>query len=659
MRSTTDSPLTPRSQWQLYLLTGLLLLPHTGHLPWVVTLLLATTMTWRLASHRFPGLQPGRLILLLLTATSIVLVYSQHQTLLGKEAGVSLLTLMLALKTLEVRKRRDLYVTIYIAYFVVVTQFLFDQSFTLLIYLLVLLVGHTSLLLEINRFAPPKGRFEAYRETLRITLQALPIAVVLFILFPRLNQPIWQFGLDEGARTGLSDLVRPGSISRLTQSSEVAFRVSFQQAPPPREARYWRALVLWDTDGRDWFNDPQRPLPVEEGEFLEARDPVSYEIFLEPHRKRWLFALDLPRTASEKTQLSKDFLLSVPNPVSRALRYSASSFVQYRTAPPTAELRQRALSLPDNITRRQRALIAQWRRQAQDDAGLITLALDFYHRNKFVYTLNPPLYNDNPVDQFLFDAREGFCEHYATAFTQLMRIAGIPARLVVGYQGGEFNPFGDYFTLRQYDAHAWSEVWLAGRGWVRVDPTQAVAPERIRGAINPRLGAVGEPALFRLDSQGFIASGLRRLSLLLDTTHLQWRRWVLGYSREEQFGLMQELGFDFLPSGKWGLVAIGGVVLVVAILAGALFWQMRTKRDSLVVLYGIFCRRMATQALARYPHEGPLDYSNRICRQRPDIAVQVRRIIGLYVRLRYGRHATTATRREFASRVRRFRPRRR
>jgi len=659
MRSTIDSALTPRSQRQLYLLTGLVLLPHTGHLPLIVTLLLATTMIWRLISHRFPGLQPGRLILMLLTAASIALVYSQHQTLLGKEAGVSLLTLMLALKTLEVRRRRDLYVTVYIAYFVVVTQFLFDQSFTLLIYLLVLLVGHTSLLLEINRFEPPKGRFEAYRETLRITLQALPIAVVLFILFPRLNQPIWQFGLDEGARTGLSDLVSPGSVSRLTQSSEVAFRVSFEQTPPPREARYWRALVLWDTDGRNWFNDPQRRQPVGEGKFLESRDPVSYEIFVEPHRKRWLFALDLPGTSSGKNQLSQDFLLSLPNPVTRALRYTATSFIQYRTAPPTPAMRQRALNLPDNITRRQRELVARWRRQARDDARLIAEALDFYHRNEFVYTLNPPLYNDNPVDQFLFGAREGFCEHYATAFTQLMRIAGIPARLVVGYQGGEFNPFGDYFTLHQYDAHAWSEVWLSGRGWVRIDPTQAVAPERIRSAINPRLGDVGEPALFRLDKQGFVASGLRRLSLLLDTTHLQWRRWVLGYSREEQFGLMQELGFDFLPSGEWGLLTVGGVALIIAILAGLLLWQGRTKRDSLVVLYGIFCRRMATVALARDPYEGPLDYSNRLCRQRPDLAARVRNITGLYIRLRYGRYATTAMRREFASQVRRFRPRRR
>jgi protein-glutamine gamma-glutamyltransferase len=657
MHSPRDHSLTPRLQLQLYLLTGLVLLPHVRHLPIPVTLFLFITLGWRLASLWLPKLIAGRLLLLLFTMGGVALIYSQHQTLLGRDAGVSLLSIMLVLKTLEVRKRRDLYVTIFIAYFVVVTQFLFDQSFTLLLYLLLVLVGHTSLLLEINRVVPSRRPFTVYRQTLLMTLQALPIAIILFVMFPRLTHPIWQFGLDASASTGLSDQVRPGTISQLIQSSEVAFRASFEGAAPPPETRYWRALVLWDTDGQSWFTQQSDPLPDVSPQLSQSAHPVRYEIFLEPHRKHWLFALDLPAEVPANIHRSVDYLLSVSEAVNRPLQYKLLSYIQYQTLDTSPALRQRALKLPANITERERALVAQWQAGSNTQNQLITKALDFFHRNEFVYTLNPPAYLTNPIDEFLFEGREGFCEHYATAFTQLMRVAGIPARLVIGYQGGEFNRVGNYYTIRQYDAHAWTEVWLKDQGWVRIDPTAAVAPERIRNAIQPTVGSVGDPVMFRLDKTGLIGSMLSDVGMFLDNSNLQWRRWVLAYSREEQFGLIRELGLDFLATREWGFIIIGLVGMVLGLIAWRLIQQGRVKLDPVLSIYRRFCRRLAAIGLPRQAHEGPLDYATRVSQQRPDLAHQIKVITSLYVRCRYGVAATPSNRLALARWVRRFRPR--
>ncbi|MCU7795838.1 MAG: DUF3488 and transglutaminase-like domain-containing protein [Candidatus Thiodiazotropha sp. (ex Myrtea spinifera)] len=656
MRQTIDHTLTPKLQLRLYLLTGLVLVPHVQHLPLVVSFFLFTTLGLRFISLRLPKLQPGRLLLFLLTAAGVVLIYNEHQTLMGKDAGVSLLSIMLVLKTLEVRRRRDLYVTIFIAYFVIVTQFLFDNSFLLLIYLLALLVGHTSLLLEINRVSPSRNFFEPYRQTFWITLQALPIAIILFILFPRLGHPLWHFGHDGSAQTGLSERVEPGTISQLIQSSAVAFRVTFKHEPPPPEQRYWRGLVLWDTDGVSWYTDKNNPVPFLSSSIMPTGKPVEYEVLLEPHRKTWLYALDLPAVAPSKSKLSSDFLLHLREPVTRPKQYDGLSFTRHLTSPPTEALRQRALRLGEGITERQQNLVSTWRAASSSDKDMVERALQHFYEREFVYTLNPPRYLKNPVDQFLFEGREGFCEHYATAFTQLMRLAGIPSRMVIGYQGGEHNDLGDYYTIRQYDAHAWSEVWLEGEGWKRVDPTAAVAPERVRSAIQPNFGSVGEPALFRIDSDSLIGSGLRQISMLLDNSSLRWRRWVLGFGQEEQYGLMRGLGLGFLPTGQWGFLLIGLVGLVLALIGVRLVLQGRVKQEQVQVLYQVFCRRMAAIGHPRHAHEGPLDYSVRVCRERPDLANPVRLITKLYIRLRYGEHKTKNNQAAFADQVRRFHP---
>jgi protein-glutamine gamma-glutamyltransferase len=658
MRTTTEQSLTPGLQLQLYLLTGLVLLPHVAHLPVPVSLFLFAALSWRLVSLRYPPLLPRRWLLMPITLAAALLIYSQHHTLFGRDAGVSLLSVMLVLKTLEVRKRRDVTVTVFIAYFVIVTQFLFDQSFLLLLYLLLVLIGHTALLMAIQRVTPPQRLFDNYRKTFWITLQSLPIALILFVLFPRLTHPLWHFGYDASAVTGLSDRVSPGTISQLIQSSDTAFRVSFNEKPPPREKWYWRGLVLWDTDGHSWFTRKNQPLSPANSKLVPLAEGVEYTIFLEPHRQFWLYALDLPAITHAGAERTPDFLLRSQSRVVRPIQYHGLSFTEYRTEHLSPAHRLRATALGEGVTERQRRLVSEWRQDDAEDARLVELALDYFHRNPFVYTLTPPLYRDNPIEQFLFESREGFCEHYASAFTQLMRLAGIPARMVVGFQGGEYNRLGDYFTVRNYDAHAWSEVWLEGQGWVRVDPTAAVAPERVRNSIQTGASGIGEPVRFFGGQEGFIQSTLHDLGMLLDTAEVNWREWVLGYNRDQQFSLMRQLGFGFWRSGGWSILAVALIVSVLGLVSLRLLLKARLKPTQTVRLYQRFCQRMAAVGLPRAAKEGPLDYSIRSSQMRPDLAPQIRSITRLYIGLRYGPRQTKPQRHAFAEQVRRFRPRR-
>jgi transglutaminase-like putative cysteine protease len=655
MRQTKDHSLTPFLQFKLYLLTGLVLLPHIANLPLAVTIFLFATLGLRFLSLKFPQLQPGRWILFFLTLAGIFLIYNQHQGILGKDAGTSLLSIMLILKTLEVRRRRDLYVTVFIAYFVIVTQFLYDQTILLLIFLTLIMIGHTSLLLETNRVSPSKNMLEPFRQTFTYTLQALPIAIILFIMFPRLSQPLWTFGFEGSGLTGISKEIRPGSISQLIQSDDVAFRVTFKDKAPPRINHYWRGLVLWDTDGTTWSTDENRPIPMLTSQVKPTGEPIEYEIMLEPHKKNWLFTLDLPVLIPKDSKLSVDFSLYTLKPVVRPKQYEAISYSGHKAGTLTSESRKRALQLADNVTDRQRNLVARWRTTSENNSALVQKALKYFNSESFIYTLNPPSYTNNPIDQFLFNEREGFCEHYATAFTQLMRLADIPARIVIGYQGGEYNQLGGYYTIRQYDAHAWTEVWLEDHGWQRIDPTAAVAPERVRSAIQPNVGSVGSPVVFRIDDNSIIGKSLKQLGMLLDNTGLQWRLWVLGFDQDRQFSIMRRLGLDFLTAGYWGLIIVGAITLFLAIVTLSLLRKGQIPQDPLNIIYRDFCEKLRAVGIDRQAHEGPMDFSNRVVANRPDLAEQVKQITHDYIRLRYSNDIKPLLE-DFARRVKQFKP---
>ncbi|MEW8556278.1 MAG: DUF3488 and transglutaminase-like domain-containing protein [Candidatus Thiodiazotropha sp.] len=660
MKQPVDFTVTPAFVTKLSLMMALALLPHVANIPVNISLYLLLLLTWRIAGLYWTRLLPGRWLLLAATLISILIVYAQYQTLLGRDAGVALLGMMLMLKVNEITKRRDIYVSVFISYFVVITQFLFSQSVLLTLYLLGVVIGLTSLLLEINRVTPPRRPYQPLISTFKITLQALPIALVLFIIFPRITQPLWNFSSEASARTGLDDRVSPGTISELIESSEVAFRVQFMQPPPPKQQRYWRGLVMWDTDGYSWYTDDKQVLRSETIKLMMIDNPVKYEIFLEPHDEAWLFALDLPLEAPPNSRLSQDFQLRYNEPVTKPINYSLHSLTRYGMTRLAPGLRRRALQLGDNVTQRQRDLVARWRADSADDREIVDQALAFFNTEPFIYTLSPPRYPGNPVDEFLFEGMAGFCEHYATSFSQLMRLAGIPSRLVLGYQGGEYNALGDYFIVRQYHAHAWSEVWLEGRGWVRIDPTAAVAPERIEYPLRLAFGEQGAPAMFEIDGGGMVAAMMRHFTHALDSANIQWRRWVVGYSREHQFTLMRNFGLDSYSAMQWSLVTLGMVAIVLLLVGLNIVRRGRLLLSPAQQGYQHFCNKLSRIGISRRSYEGPMDFARRAARNRPDLARQIMAIVDLYIRLRYASQERDGRQlRLFARQVRQFRPRQR
>ncbi|MCG7945658.1 MAG: DUF3488 and DUF4129 domain-containing transglutaminase family protein [Candidatus Thiodiazotropha taylori] len=649
-----DHTLTARQHLLVSLCAGLAIAPHTLHVPLPISLFLIFLFVWRLTALRYSQFQPGRWLLVLTTLGGVILTFSQYHTLIGRDAGVGLLTVMMMLKILEVRRRQDLYVAVFISYFVIITHFLFDQSMVMALYLFSVMVCLTALLIEINRIKPSATTLEPFVRTGIITLQAIPIAIVLFVIFPRLSQPLWNLGIGSSGTTGLSDRMTPGQIAELIESPEVAFRVSFDTEAPAAEQRYWRGLVIWDTDGHSWFNrkDQVRERHMQ----LKAHGEHSYEVFLEAHQQRWLYALDIPVSSKQRFRLSQDLVLQGREPVRRSLTYQVRSTTEQQNKVVMPGMLQRALELPDNVTQRQFELVEGWRANAKSSRKIVELALSHFNKQPFVYTLTPPRYLDNPIDQFLFDAQEGFCEHYATSFTQLMRIAGIPTRLVLGYQGGEYNELGDYFIIRQYDAHAWTEVWLEESGWLRVDPTAAVAPERIRFQLRNDFGTEGSPAMFQLDELGLVGSSLRRFAHMLDNANIQWRRWIIGYSREHQFSLMRNFGFDTLTPLQWSLITIGLIAIPLMLVALRLVLSGRKQPLPEIIAYDRFCKKLARLGISRKTYEGPMDYAKRAIGERPDLTAPISRITALYINLRYGPNADKSQSKKLLQQVRQFRP---
>jgi transglutaminase-like putative cysteine protease len=648
--------LTPRQQGALNFIGVLAVLPHAFHFPLTINLYLLLLSLWCWMALRWSQFKPGRWLRLLSTISGVALIYSHFHTLIGYESGVPLLTVMLLLKVLETQQRRDLIITIFISYFVIITHFLYNQSILLALYLLGVMIASSALLMEINRVKASNTIFDPLLRAATITLQAMPIALIIFVIFPRISQPLWHLSRETTGVTGLSDRITPGNISRLAESKEIAFRINFKRTPPKPEARYWRGLVIWDSDGVSWYNQPsQRFIKHRRGVHNDTEVNHIYQVFLEAHNKPWLYSLDLPLSSPSGAVLTEDRQLLTKKPISQPLSYQVLSSTQQRDRYLPKNLRQRALSLPKNVTQRQRDLVNKWRTINNSPAQVVQLALKHFNQQPFVYTLTPPRYHYNPIDQFLFEGKEGFCEHYATAFTQLMRLADIPTRLVVGYQGGEFNPVGNYFIVRQSDAHAWTEVWLEQQGWVRIDPTAAVAPQRIRFSIQNDLRQPGSPVNFHINASSF----LRQFNHVLDSVNVQWRLWVIGYSLEHQSSLMRRFGFDAFSHLEWGLLTMGMITIPLILLGLRLRLSGRMRPPRVVAAYRLFCRRLARLGIPRHPYEGPKDYAQRARTARPDLATPISRVTALYISLHYGPHPNKRDIHKLYQQVRQFRPKRR
>jgi transglutaminase-like putative cysteine protease len=607
--------------------------PHAEHLPLWVSLVSALFMLWRgyLVYSNKPLPQQG--LLFILMAGSVGGIFITFHTLLGREAGVTLLILLAALKLLEVRSARDATIIIYLACFILIAEFFYSQSlFTALLMLATLLF---ILATWIHLHSGPLAFGPRIRIAGMILIQAIPLTLILFVLFPRVQGPLWGLPQDAYANTGLDDKMSPGSVGHLALSDEVAFRVTFNGTPPRRNQMYWRGPVLWNFDGQTWTPGKSNFGQIKPPRLDNLGLPLDYTVTLEPHNKIWLFALEMPTHISIPAGFTYDFQVWQKAPVTSRLRYTAHSQLSYRANDEEDKRQlQRALRIPINLNPRAQILAAQWRANSSSDEDITRKALTYFNQEGFQYTLSPPPLGVNEVDDFLFETHKGFCEHFASSFVFLMRAAGIPARVVTGYQGGEYNDIGNYYIVRQSDAHAWAEVWLSGRGWVRIDPTATIAPARLElgmAAALPETDSATLPWMSRSH-----VSWLSNLRFNLDTLTNQWNQWVLGYNPERQFAFLTRIGMEEITWQSMAFTLLGGMALLIGFFTFLMLRKLTTvNTDKAQQLYLKFCAKLAKKRIIRRMHEGPQDFAARAAKIKPQLAAPIAEITELYVALRY------------------------
>jgi len=634
LRIPADTP--DRLLWTAGIAAGATL-PHWPTLPIWVPGLLCLSIAWRLGGAIFGWPLPNTIARIALAILAFGAVLFQYQTINGLAAGTALLIVMVALKFLESRTARDQLVLIIIAYFLLFASLLVDRGVLMVLYLLGFVWFTTVGLLQLGRHGPLLGSRDTIKQAGRLLVQALPIMLILFLLFPRLPGPLWGIpGANMSGRSGLSDSMSPGDITELGLSDAVAFRVDFLNRAPGLNELYWRGPVLSVFNGRTWSTDGPGMRPGMTDLVEYSGEPIDYRVMLEPHGRRWVFALDMPEqwTDGRDIRMENHYqLVRTRRSIRSLFDYQVTSYPEYRTLDTLNErLREYYLRLPADSNPRSRALAEQWRTESDDPEEIISKALDIFRREQFFYTLTPPPLGAHPADDFLFQTREGFCEHYASAFTVLMRAAGIPARVVTGYQGGELNPLGEYYIIYQSNAHAWTEVWIEGQGWVRVDPTAAVAPDRI---------SLGSSRLTSGQARGGALANvpwLRQAVLAWDSAHTYWNAWVIGYGPEIQRALLEALGISRPHWTKLVTLAAGAVLFISALLTLYLSWSYRRTRarDRAAVLFRQFVRKLErARVTPRAASEGPLDYGVRAAATLPNSAEEIDTITRTYLKLRY------------------------
>ena len=636
------------------LLAGLALatFPHATHLPVWTAGAAAVLFTWRLWASWKSLAMPPRWLLVMATLAAIVADVLTYRTIFGRDPGVALLVILLSLKLLETKTQRDVYVITFLSYFLALTNFFYSQTIPTGLLMLLTVLVITAGIIGFN--APACRPADNLRTATALVVQAGPVMLLLFFLFPRVSGPLWGMPQDAfSGVTGLSETMSPGAISQLSQSDAIAFRVKFEGAPPPRPQLYWRGPVLWHFDGTTW-RPSGLPRLQRAVQFQALSGPVDYEVTLEPHNRQWMFALDLPGRLPPNTRITSDYLLLSVPPVRSRIRYEMRSYPSYiATAGGEIEDFRSATAFPRELNPRTQALAREWRAALGNNEAILRQAITFLREGRYGYTLLPPLLQSmHTVDEFLFDTKEGFCEHFASSFVFMMRAAGVPARVVTGYQGGDMNAVDGYMVVRQADAHAWAEVWLDARGWVRVDPTAAASPLRVESGIVAAARRGAALPLFMRTDLGW----LRSLRDNWEALGNRWNQWVLGYNPDRQREIMAWFG---VRSPSWetlAMILFWSVALTLGAIALWLFARYRPA-DPTQKAWLAFCRKLGRAGVARSDCEGPLAFSERAAARLPRSAAAVRTIADLYVELRYGRQAGPQSLTQLRSLVRAFHPR--
>lgn len=620
-------------------------LPHFVNVSlWVVVTCLLMWI-YTIAASKYSWRLPGKLTTSALAAIFFIAAMTTHDGF-TIEAFVALLALMVSMKLLEVRTERDRITTVILCYFLIVAGLFFGDSIGATLYILFSILCTTAVLIHVNQ--PERGGIYPLKLSGILMAQALPVALILFLFFPRIQGGLWGRAPVSSARTGFSDTMSFGNIAELASNSDVAFRVEFDKTIPPRNKLYWRGIVLWEFDGKTWRRGVKRgrnPAYIQ-----KASDRVDYTVILEPHNEHWLLTLDLPlRISFRRAWLNSDHTCYRWWPITQRISYKGISDI-VANAPLDEQSMKEALKLPASGNPRARALAKSLAAKAETSAGYVEHVLSYFREQPYFYTLTPPPLipganqedvetQKNLVDRFLFQSRKGFCEHFAGSFAFLMRAAGVPARVVLGYQGGELNRYGGYLVVRQSDAHAWCEVWLPEKGWVRIDPTGVVAPARLTGDTADALTENETAGLLFFMRHGHFGQWFGATINAWDYLNSKWNRWVMDYSPYEDFDFFIRMGFDIESRKGWGqalLITLAAAIAILSIvITFLLFRRHKYERDEIAEAWIVFCRKLSGIGLPRRQEQGPVDYMEYILNQRPELADRVREIVTAYIKLRY------------------------
>jgi transglutaminase-like putative cysteine protease len=648
--------------WVLFAYLSVVAL-HFDHLPFWVTAMAGLCVAWRILEYRGVVPFPPWPLKTVLVAGCLAGLALDYRFLLGLEPMLSMLILGFGLKMLEMHHKRDAVVLVYLSFFAAAIDCVFTQDvFNFMFVLLAGLVATTAMV-SINQSKSRGFSMGSAGIALKITVTAVPLMLVLFLVVPRFGA-FWNIPVPKTqARTGVSDSMAPGLFTRLVGSDELAFRARFEGEIPPRGQLYWRGLVFSEFDGKRWSQAqeygsafPHMSRGADEV-ITRLGDPVTYTLTMEPTRRHWLFALSTPDTFEPGIHLLRDSRLVSTERISLRRNLTVRSWLDYRLEPDRLHPQLDALerSIPDGSNPQTVRTARAWAQETPGVEALASRVLQLYNR-AFVYTLEPPALGEHSVDEFLWDTQRGFCEHFAGSFAFFMRAAGYPARVVVGYLGGEVHPSERFVTVRQYDAHAWAEVWVEGRGWVRVDPTAAVAPERVEMSLADLFGGedgflAGSPlSLLRFRNIGLV----NWFILQRDYIDYAWATWVLGYDRQQADVLEGLLGRVSAVRLALLFLAAAGISLLPYLL-GRLAIRRRNRPDPRDASILRFCEKMARAGLPRKTGEGMLDFARRIASHRPLLAAEAEAIADSYVSQRYDEAASEQAG-ELRERVRRFSP---
>lgn len=651
MKRSNHRPLHANEQQLLSLTLAICAIPHLLEQPgWLAASLgLILLVLSRLSAdlrHRLP-----RYAHLLLGFLVAFLVFQAHKTLVGREGGVAVLLALCIVKLVETRYLRDARALILLMFLLTGISFLHSQELWFAAYSLVSTAAILYCGQKIEQEILPTRT--NLKSILRLILEGIPIAILLFVLFPRLPSPLWSMPDSNTAKSGLpGDQMSPGSIGNMIQDESIAFRVQFKNSAPEKSAMYWRGPVFEDFDGERW-----RPAFTQQNiqagatiAQLASKNPAQiiglgqsyqYSLTLEPHQQNWILALDLATQTPANTRLSNRLQVLSELPITERKRFELQAHTSWITSGETPRQIESSLALPTGLNPQATALAEQWIYLPPEQR--VARALQWLSQGEFSYTLTPPILTSrHRVDEFLFQSKQGFCEHYASAFTFLMRAAGVPARVVTGYQGATQN--GDYWLIRQADAHAWTEVWLENRGWQRVDPTFVISPTRINAGIARSIDSSALPFMLRNDN-----AWVRNLRLRADIVINTWNQWVVGYDQQRQSDFLKKLGIDDFLSRAFLLWLISGLALILGSFAVWLIYKNRPPQpDAASRAYHSFSKKL--HPLTRADSEAPQAFALRASQRYPTQAKQITAITQLYLKARYAQDqaALRALQREVA-----------